>query len=394
MRDCAEAAQIAIPPVIFLVQTHFGHALIEYLEALFTLGTADDLADPGGQYVHGGNSLAVIVETHVEGFDVFRVVLHHHRRLEVLLGQIALVLGGEIDAPGDRELELLATVFQHFDGICVVDLGKVGGDEAFQTTDGILVDVLGKELQIVTALGQYCIEDVLEHGFGQSGVIVQVGEGNFRLNHPELGQMAAGVGILGAEGGPEGVDLGEGTGVGFDVELTGHGQEGLLAEEVLVVIDLASVGARQVFQIQGGDAEHLAGTFGVRGGDERSRNPQITLFMEEAVDGLGQAVAHPGHGADYVGARTQVGLFTQVLYAVALGGHGVGVRIFDPAYDLDVGGLQFESLTAALGGGNHTGHFHGASCGQTQHFILIIGQGIGDNCLYRMETGAVGYGQK
>ena len=46
VRDCAEAAQIAIPPVIFLVQTHFGHALIEYLEALFTLGTADDLADP------------------------------------------------------------------------------------------------------------------------------------------------------------------------------------------------------------------------------------------------------------------------------------------------------------------------------------------------------------
>ncbi len=394
MRHGTVAAQVAIPPVVFLVQTHLGQAGIQHVQTLFTLGATDDLADARGQYVHGGNCLAVVVETHVEGLDVFRVVLHHHRRLEVLLGQIALVLGGEIDTPGDRELELLAAVFQHFDGVGVVNLGEVGGNEALQTADGVLVNVLSEELQIVATLGQYGVEDILQHGFGQGGVIFQIVERHFRLDHPELGQVTAGVGVFGAEGRPEGVDLGEGAGIGFGVQLAGYGQEGLFAEEIFVVVHLACVGTRQVFQIQGGDAEHLAGTFGVGGGDERRGNPDEALLVEEAVDGLCQAVAHPGHSANDVGARTQVGLLAQVLDAVALGGHRVGVRVFDPADHLDLGGLQLERLAAALGFGNDAGHFHGAGGGQTQHFILVIGQGIGDDGLYRMETGAIGNGQK
>lgn len=80
--------------------------------------------------------------------------------------------------------------------------------------------------------------------------------------------------------------------------------------------------------------------------------------MEEAVNGLGQAVAHPGHGADHVGTGTQVTLLAQVFDTVALGRHGVGVRVFDPAHYLDVGGLQLEGLAAALGSHDHTGHFH------------------------------------
>ena len=312
----------------------------------------------------------------------------------MLLGQVALVFGGEIDAPGDRELEALAAVLQHVDGVGVVNLGEVGGDEALQTADGVLVHVLGEELQIVAALGQHGVEDVLQHGFGQGGVVFQIGEGHFRLHHPELGQVAAGVGVFGAEGRAEGVDLGQGAGVGFDVQLAGHGQEGLLAEEVLVVVHLAFGGARQVFHVQGGDAEHLAGPFGVGGGDEGRRDPEVALFVEEAVNGLGEAVAHPGHGTDDVGAGTQVALLAQVLDAVALGRHGVGVRIFDPAHHLDLGGLQFERLAAALGLDHGAGHFDGASCGQTLHFILVIGQGIGGDGLHRMEAGAIGNGQK
>ena len=37
-----------------------------------------------------------------------------------------------------------------------------------------------------------------------------VGEGNFRLDHPELGGVAGGVGGFGAEGRAEGVDVAEG----------------------------------------------------------------------------------------------------------------------------------------------------------------------------------------
>ncbi len=69
--------------------------------------------------------------------------------------------------------KLLAAVLQHVDGVGVVNLGEVGGDEALQTADGVLVHVLGEELQIVAALGQHGVEDVLQHGFGQGGVVFQ-----------------------------------------------------------------------------------------------------------------------------------------------------------------------------------------------------------------------------
>ena len=94
--------------------------------------------------------------------------------------------------------------------------------------------------------------------------------------------MAAGVGVFGAEGWAC-VNLGQRTGVGFAVQLAGNGKEGFFTEEVFAEVDGALVGARQVFQIQRGHAEHLAGAFGIGGGDQRGGHPEIAVFMEEAV---------------------------------------------------------------------------------------------------------------
>ena len=62
--------------------------------------------------------------------------------------------------------------------------------------------------------------------------LVQVGEGDLRLDHPELHQVAAGLGLLGAEGGAEAVDLAEGHDRGLVVELAALAEVGLLAEVV------------------------------------------------------------------------------------------------------------------------------------------------------------------
>ena len=74
---------------------------------------------------------------------------------------------------------------------------------------------------------------------GQRGVVREIGERDFRLDHPELGEVAAGVRVLGAERRAERVDLGEREAIGLDVELAGHGQERFAAEEVLGEVDLA-----------------------------------------------------------------------------------------------------------------------------------------------------------
>ena len=55
----------------------------------------------------------------------------------------------------------------------------------------------------------------------------QVAEGHLGLHHPELGQVAAGVRVLGAEGGTEGVDVAERQRRDLGLELARHGEEGL-----------------------------------------------------------------------------------------------------------------------------------------------------------------------
>ena len=90
--------------------------------------------------------------------------------------------------------------------------------------------------------------------------------------------------------GPEGVDAGQRQAVGLHVELAGHGEERRAAEEVLREVDRAVGRARQVGQVQRGDAEHLAGALGVAGGDDRRVDPEEAALVEEAVDGHGQRV--------------------------------------------------------------------------------------------------------
>ena len=50
------------------------------------------------------------------------------------------------------------------------------------------------------------LDDVGEEGFGEGHEAVEVHVGDLGLDHPELGEVAAGLGFFGAEGGAEGVD--------------------------------------------------------------------------------------------------------------------------------------------------------------------------------------------
>src|SRR5579863_5979904 len=68
--------------------------------------------------------------------------------------------------------------------------------------------------------------------FGELHEAVEIAVGDFGLDHPELGEVAAGFGFFGAEGGPEAVDLAESESGGLDVELAGLGEEGGVAEVV------------------------------------------------------------------------------------------------------------------------------------------------------------------
>jgi hypothetical protein len=70
------------------------------------------------------------------------------------------------------------------------------------------------------------LDDVGEEVFGEFEQAVEVAVGDFGLDHPELGEVAAGLGFFRAEGGAEAVDLAEREGGGLDVKLAGLGEEG------------------------------------------------------------------------------------------------------------------------------------------------------------------------
>ena len=177
---------------------------------------------------------------------------------DVLLGEIALVLGLQVDAPLHRELELLLRPLEHRDGLGVIHAHEFRADDPRELREQPLLDALVEEREIVLPFLEQCLEDVLQEPFGQRRVVRKVGESDLRLDHPELGEVAAGVRVLGAERRAEGVDLGQREAVRLDVELPGDGQERLAAEEVLREIDLPLRRARQVGEIQRRHPEHLA----------------------------------------------------------------------------------------------------------------------------------------
>ena len=118
-----------------------------------------------------------------------------------------------------------------------------------------LLDPLVEEGEIVRPFLQQRLEGEFQQPLRQRRIVRKVGEGDFRLDHPEFGKMPAGVGVLGAERRPERVDLGEREAVGLDVELARHRQERLAAEEILGEIDPALRRARQVGEIERRDPE-------------------------------------------------------------------------------------------------------------------------------------------
>jgi len=74
MRYAAESAKIEIPFVIFFVESHFFDSLQQYVISLFTLASADKFARACHQQIGSGDGFAVIIQAHIECFDILRVI--------------------------------------------------------------------------------------------------------------------------------------------------------------------------------------------------------------------------------------------------------------------------------------------------------------------------------
>ena len=190
--------------------------------------------------------------------------MDHHRAVE-LLRYRRLLVSAQVVAPVDRK----ALGLELRDSIVVAD-ARERLHHAFE-----LADVAFEHLQLRAAPFQHPGHDVGDEILGQVHVVVQFEKSRLRLHHPELRQMAPGLGLFGAEGRPEAVNLAEGERTGFRIKLTALGQIGLALAEI---IDLEKVGGafagrrrehRRIEQHKAALVEEIAA-----GGLDFTANPQ------------------------------------------------------------------------------------------------------------------------
>ncbi len=93
-------------------------------------------------------------------------------------------------------------------------------------------------------LFEHAGDDVRDEVFCQLHQAVELEVCDLGFDHPELGEVAASLRLLRAEGGAEAVDLAECECGGFDVELAGLREVGLVVVEVVHLEELAGAFAR------------------------------------------------------------------------------------------------------------------------------------------------------
>ena len=229
----------------------------------------------------------------------------------------------------------------------------------------------------------------LQQPFRQRRIVRQVGEGDLRLDHPELGEVTARVRVLRAERRPERVDLGEREAVRLHVELPRHRQERLAAEEILREIHLALRRARQVGEIQRRHPEQRPRPLRIGRGDDRRIDPEEAVLVEEPVDRLRQRVSHSRRRRNHVGPRAQMRHLAQELHRVRLRLDRIGVRVVHPADHLDRARLHLERLPLRRRRHDRPRRLHRATGRQLQDLIGVIGQRARRDHLHRMERRSV-----
>ena len=387
MAAAAVAAQVEIPPVVLFLQPQLVHARLEHVETLLSLAAADDLADAGDKTVRRRDGLSVVVEAHVKGLDLARIVRDEDGLFEDLLGEIALMLGLQVDAPFDRIVELLAALFEDVDRLGIADAAEIVRHDVVQPLEQALVDESVEELHLLRAAFEHRVDDVLDHRLGRVHIVIEIGKGHLRLDHPEFGRVALGIGDLGAEGGAEGVDVAEGEGKVLGVELAGDREVRGLAEEVLAVVHRAVFFQRQVVEIQRRHAEHLARALGVGAGDDRRLGIDEAAALEKFMHGPRRDAAHAEDRGKQVRTRAQMLDRAQKFDAVALFLQRIVRR--GHALDGDLVGLEFEGLLGLGREDERSPHDQGSANVLACDLIVIVQSAPLEDDLQRLEAAAV-----
>ncbi len=309
--------QLQIPRIRLARQSDLAHPLFHQIGVVDALAAAGDLAVAfRGQQVHAAAGLRTpLHRLHVERLDRAGIVIDEDRPVEHLRYG-GFVRAAEVLPPFDLELFRLFRVvclggpfLQPFHSLVVTDAVERRGDR-FQP-----LDVAFEDVQFGAMFVQHALDDIGDELLFHRHHVFQRVKRHLRLHHPELGQVAARLRFLGAEGRPEAVHLAEGGDVGLVVKLARLRQIGRLAE----VIHLK----------QGG------GLLACRRRDDGRIHQQVAVVVQPLAHGPDDRRPNPQDRPLACGAHPQMAVVHQELRAVLFGPDGVVAGDLDDVDTVD-----------------------------------------------------------
>ncbi len=189
-------------------------------------------------------------------------------------------------------------------------------------------NVAADGLQIDAPFFEAAFHHERDQSLRQIHQIVELTVGDFRLDHPEFGEVTARLRFFGAKGWAERVHLAEGHGRGLDIELTGLGEVRLLVEII--------------------DGEQRACAFASRRSENRRIGEGEAALVEEIADGFDDLRAHAEDRCLALRAHPEMAMLHEELGAMLFGRDGVRIGLGHALDNLNVDHVEFVAAGRAL----------------------------------------------
>src|SRR5260370_13172182 len=318
--NAAVAAQVEIPLERFFGQVVLMKAFQEQIVVVNSLVATDDFAVAFRRdHVEGeGKFGALRVRLHVKGFDRCWVVMNQH---------------GTVERAGDDSFFIAAEVVTELCGIAILVQNRNRIFVADTWERRLRVFKLGGVTLECFQFARFVLEDALDDGadeaFTERHDFVNLDVGGFGLEHPEFGEVTAGLGFFSAERRAEGVDLAEGHGDGFGVKLAALSEVGLLVVNVI-------------------DFEERGSSFAGCGSEHRRVRERVALAVHEFAGSAYGFGANAENGSLARRTNPPGPLIEQDIDAVFLELNGEGRALGNSLDDLNLANTDFVAARSAL----------------------------------------------